>query len=168
MDVSAKLYVCLILLCFGCSDVTKSGYNAFPSDMETVTLDGQIMNQEQMDMASPVVPPTPFPDAAAPSMDMGMLPADAAVIPDMDPRTGEPCDPREQAAACEEGYYCAPTSEYEGSCEPGTPCDVLTNDGCVPPNGTYCHLIGRTTLCTEEGEGVTGDHCSDPANGGQP
>ena len=55
MGVPTKLSICLVLVCIGCSDVSKNSYSGFVSDMDTVTFDGQIMNQEEVDMAQPVV-----------------------------------------------------------------------------------------------------------------
>ena len=47
MGVPTKLSICLVLLCIGCSDVSKNSYSGFVSDMDTVTFDGQIINFDQ-------------------------------------------------------------------------------------------------------------------------
>ena len=168
MELSAKLVVVFALFCSGCSDVSKTLYDDVSTDVGTTSFDGQILMDAEPNMRDADVAPTPFPDAGMINDDMAMTEPDAATEIDMATSPAVDCDPREQSAACEQGYYCVPSSEYEGQCEPGTACDVLSNDGCMPPDGTYCHLIGRTTVCTEEGVGIAGDDCSDVTNGAQP
>ena len=168
MRSNSGLYLCLFGMIVGCSDVTKTEFVVASTDMELESLDGRIVNEAQMDMMRPVVPPTPFPDAQMMVRDQGVPLVDADIEPDSEQPMGEPCDPREWANACDEGFFCLGTSEFEGTCEPGTACDVLNNEGCTPPDGTYCHLSGQTSLCTDEGLGIAGDNCRDANNGSLP
>lgn len=157
----------LLIILFGCSDVSSGFIPQSGVDTGTDSFDGQIVNDEVPDM-SPRVEPTPFLDAGVETPDQGQPMVDAEPEVDVEVAMGTPCDPRLRAGACDEGFYCLGTSEFEGTCEPGLPCDALTNDGCSPPEGNYCHLVGRTTLCTEAGDGIAGDDCEDATRSGQP
>ena len=157
----------LLVTLGGCSDVSSGFIPQSGVDAGTDSFDGQIVNDETPDMSVQVMP-TPFPEAAIEMLDQGQPLEDSEPESDMAIAMGPPCDPRLRAGACEQGFYCLGSSEFEGTCEPGVACDALTNDGCSPPEGNYCHLVGRTTLCTEAGDGIAGDDCENSTQSGEP
>ncbi len=161
----AYLSIILCLLCAGCSDVAPAKGIVRSVDQGQVTLDGEIMVNPEPDM-------TPQPssvDMGVPDMEVDMaIELDALLMPDAMEVTDGDCDPRQRANACDEGFYCRPSSGFEGTCIQGDGCDLISNAGCDDPNEPQCSLIGRATLCGPAGTGIAGDDCTGGPNGVRP
>lgn len=154
--------IILCLFCAGCSDVAPAQAIVISADQGQVSLDGEIMTNPEPDMARQQNPidmgvPVVSPDMA--------VEADAFLAPDAMEVTDGTCDPRQMSNACDEGFYCRPSSDFEGTCIQGDGCDLTTNAGCDDPNKPQCSLIGRATLCVPSGTGITGDDCIGGPNG---
>ena len=134
-------------------------------DQGRLSVDGQIV-QTQEDM---VIEPPPAQDMEirVVDADMGTEIDSAILMVDMEVTAGG-CDPRLQANACEEGFFCRPSSEFEGTCVQGSGCELSDSADCNDPNRPQCSLIGRATLCGPAGAGVSGDDCTGSVNGSVP
>ena len=132
MELSAKLVIVFALFCSGCSDVSTL-YDDVPTDVNT-SFDGQILMDAELNTRD-----APSPNSFQMqrwSTKMAMTEPDAATEIDMAEPSGS-CDPESSQLPVNK-VITVPSSEYEAQCEPGTACDVLSNDGCMAPDGTYC------------------------------
>ena len=165
MGRSAIFMFVLYLVCVGCSDVAPAKSIVVGQDQGQVTLDGEIVMNPEPDMAQQ---PDPI-DMGINVDEVDMAPElDADVAPDAMEVTDGACDPRQMSNACDEGFYCRPSSDFEGTCIQGDGCDLIDNTGCNDPNEPQCSLIGRATLCGPSGTGISGDDCTGGANGARP
>ncbi|MGB0647725.1 MAG: hypothetical protein ACPGQS_11145 [Bradymonadia bacterium] len=162
MQTKVTLATLCLMIVIGCSDV-EPGKRILPeSDGGPSGLDGEIestMIDMMVGRPQEMGAPMPRPDLALDSA------LDAALEPDAMEVIDGDCDPRLMAAACEDGFFCRPSSEFEGVCVQGDGCDLVTNAGCDNPNAPECGLIGRATRCMPAGTGVSGDDCRGGPNG---
>jgi hypothetical protein len=157
------LILCLSLV--GCSDVAPGKVIAPDLDQGQLSFDGQIVDTIDLDM---VTPPAPMDmGTSVVEMDMGLDVDAAMMLADMEITAGR-CDPRQMGNACDEGFFCRASSEFEGICVLGDGCSLVDNSGCNDPNNSQCNLIGRATLCGPAGTGITGDDCTGGVNGWLP
>ena len=155
----------LCILCAGCSDVAPAKAIVISVDRGQVSLDGEIMVEPEPDMTRQTSPV----DMGIPDIQVDMIvELDAILEPDAMEVTDGECDPRQRSNACDEGFYCRPSSDFEGTCIQGDGCDLASNTGCDNPNEPQCSLIGRATVCGPVGTGITGDDCTGGSNGALP